>query len=324
MNNKYVTAKDIAVILDGMVIGNPDERIYGITLGSECKKGYLTYVNDNFKYEKLKELCASAVILPLSMIPCDNKTYIMTPYSMYEKLYIVVEHLIKSGLYSQSVNNTLISDTAKIDRQTSIGKSCLIGDNTLIEAGVRIGDNTVIGNNCVIKSNAVITHDCEIGNNVTIDNCVVIGKESIEMCCDNEIFHRIPSVGKVIIGDNVEIDANAVIERGTIGNTVIGSRTKIDSLVRIGHEAKIGDNCKIISLTAIAGWAEIGSNSVIYGQCGVSNMVRVGEYSTVMARSGVTKSIPDYSIVSGVPAQNHYDELKLQAFLRKIFKNKRR
>ena len=324
MSERYVTAGNIANLIGGTVIGNPDVRIYGIALRDECKDGYLTYINDICDFESIKNISFGAVMVSVSFFPSDNRTYIITPYSMYEKLYIIVQYLIDNGLYFQPCRDTSVGDSVLIDRQATLGKGCVIGNNTVIEAGVRIGDNVVIGDNCTIRYNSVINHDCEIGCNTVIDCCAVIGKDSIEMCCDNNTFHRVPSVGKVIIGDNVEIDANSVIERGTIGNTVIGSGTKIDSLVRIGHEAKIGENCKIVSMTAIAGWALVGSNSVIYGQCGVANHVKIGEYSTLMARSGVTKSVADFSVVSGFPAQKHNDELKLNAFLRKIYRTGRR
>jgi len=316
MRKGYVTAGEVAALLDGVVLGNAETKIYGIKLYRECTDGYITFVDENVSGDDWNAVCAGAVIIRPTAAPRLGKTLIISPYAMAEKLYAVVKLMIDNGLYDRKQNGN-ISKSAHIDPQSTIGSNCIIGDNTVVEAGARIGDDVVIGSGCIIKYNSVIMHNCIIGSNTVIDSCAVIGKESIEFSCDCGVYHRVPSVGSVIIGDNVQIDANTVIERGTIGDTVIGSGTKIDSLVRIGHEVKVGENCVIISMTAVAGWAEIGSNCVIYGQCGVSNRVKVGDNCVLMARSLVTKPLPDGSVVSGFPAQDHCKELRFQAKLRK-------
>ena len=172
----------------------------------------------------------------------------------------------------------------------------------------------------MIGANTVIGDHCTIGDDVQIGTCCSIGTENFEYHKFQDEWRKIPAIGTVSIGNHVRIGGNVVIEKGTIGKTTIGDFTQIDNLVQIGHEAKIGIQCHIVSLVAIAGWAEIGNYVDIYGQSAISNYVKIGDYSILLARSGVDKNVDQNMVISGFPAQQHRNELKYQAFLRKRFR----
>lgn len=321
MSDNYVTAKEIADILNGIVIGNTEEKLYGIRLIDECTDGFLTYIRNDNDIMKLDEIRAGAVIVnPCAILPVD-RTYIVTSCSIHEKLYKVVQYFIDKDVLPEKIteNKSFISDSAIIYKNAVVEENCYIGENTVIHSGAVIEKDAFIGDNCVICANAVVHRGVTIGSNTYIGSGSIIGCDSFEVCNDDGVFKVVSSIGNCIVGSNVTINSGTVIQRGTIGDTVIGNGTVIGSCVTIGHEVKTGDNCKIVSTAGIAGWAVIGDNVQIYAQAAIDN-VHIEDNACIMAKSGVTKDVRAGCIVSGYPAQNHMTELKYQAYLRKKFR----
>lgn len=321
MSDNYITAQEIANIIEGIVIGNPEEKLYGIRLIDECTDGFLTYIRNAGDIMKLDEIRAGAVIInPCAFLPVD-RTYIVVSCNVCEKLYKVVQYFVDKGVSPEKIPevSNYISDSAIIYKNAIIEENCYIGKNTVIHSGAVIERDVFIGDNCVICANAVVHRGVTIGNNTHVGSGSIIGCDGFEVYSDNGVFHVVQTIGGCIIGNNVMINSNTVIQRGTIGDTVINNGTVIGSQVTIGHEVKIGNNCKIVSTAGIAGWAVIGDNVQIYAQAAIDN-VNIGNNACVMAKSGVTKDIDTGCIISGYPAQNHMNELKYQAYLRKKFR----
>ena len=164
-----------------------------------------------------------------------------------------------------------------------------------------IGANCVIGNDCTIHSNVNITNAI-IGNNVIIHSGVSIGQDGFGYAYNNGRHHKVPQVGRVIIGDDVEIGANTTIDRGSAPDTIIGEGTKIDNLVQIGHNVKIGKHCIIVSQVGISGSTEIGDYTIIAGQAGIAGHLKIGSQVQVAAQAGITRDLEDKAIVGGTPA----------------------
>lgn len=221
----------------------------------------------------------------------------------------------------------VVHPEAKLGKDVSIGPNVVIGrgteigDNTKLLANVVIGKNVKVGNNCLFHSCACIGDSVKIGNQVVLHHGVSIGADGFSFVTENpsnievakqegrikadnsnQKTFKIPSLGAVEIHDNVEIGANATIDRGTIENTVIGKGTKVDNLVMIAHNCKIGENCLIVSQVGIAGSCEIGDRVVLAGQAGLADHINIGNDSIVMAQAGVSKSFPEKSIIIGAPA----------------------
>lgn len=228
----------------------------------------------------------------------------------------IVLHTFFNNPVSFSLREEETHDTLKYTN-CSISNSSIIGADVSIFPGVVIGDNCKIGKNSILHPNVVLYNNCEIGNNVIIHANTTIGSDGFGYYNKNKKWGKVPQVGKVIIEDNVEIGANCTIDRGCIGNTVIGSGTKIDNLVHIAHNTHIGNDCIITAQCGTAGSAELGNNVTVGGQSGISN-IKVGSNVIIASRSGVTKNIPDNLFISGFPAWEHKNELKKEAWLRII------
>ena len=199
--------------------------------------------------------------------------------------------------------NVSVGDNTKILPNTYIGRSVQIGENCLFHSGCNIGDNAIIGNRVILQQSVSIAADGFSFVTENPDNIEQARKDGaiLEENVTQKIF-KIPSIGSVVIGNNVEIGANTTIDRGTIENTTIGDDTKIDDQVMIGHNCRIGKGCMIVSQVGIAGSCVIGDRVVIAGQAGLADHISIGNDSIVAAKAGVTKSFPEKSIVVGIPA----------------------
>ena len=193
--------------------------------------------------------------------------------------------------------NIKIGKNVLLGKNVKIGKNCSIGHNTIIESNVVIGDNCKIGNNVVIKCSI-------IGNNTTILDGAVIGKKGFGFYPGENKNVRYPHIGKVIIGDDVEIGCNNTIDRGSLSNTVIGDGTFLDNQVHIAHNVKIGKKCIITGQVGFAGSTSIGNRVMIGGQAGISGHLKIGDNVQIGGGSGVIKDIPSNSKIMGYPAKN--------------------
>ncbi len=207
--------------------------------------------------------------------------------------------------------NVSVGDNTKILPNTYIGRSVQIGENCLFHSGCNIGDNAIIGNRVILQQSVSIAADgfsfvTENPNNIEQARA----EGSIKEQNTQQKIYKIPSVGSVVIEDDVEIGANTCVDKGTIENTVIGAQTKIDNLVQIGHNCKIGKACMIVSQVGIAGSCVIGDRVVIAGQAGLADHLNIGSDSIIMAQAGVTRSFPEKSIIIGAPAVLRKDFIK--------------
>ena len=221
----------------------------------------------------------------------------------------------------------VVHETAKIGQNVQIGphvivsKNAEIGDGTKLLGNTYIGNNAKIGKNCFFHTGVNIGDRVKIGDKVILHNGVSLGADGFSFVTENpnnieqarkeggikeqnteQVIFKIPSIGSVVIGNNVEIGANSTIDRGTIENTVIGDDTKIDDLVMIGHNCRVGKGCLIVSQVGIAGSCVIGDRVVLAGQAGLADHIEIGADSIVTAKAGVTKSFPEKSIIVGIPA----------------------
>ena len=186
----------------------------------------------------------------------------------------------------------------------------------MFHPGVNIGDFIQIGNSCILHHGASIGADGFSFVTEKPDNIESARKEGeIKGGKEDQKVFKIPSLGSVVIEDDVEIGANTTIDRGTIENTTIGTQTKIDNLVMIGHNCKVGKACMIVSQVGIAGSCTIGDRVVIAGQAGLKDHTEIGDDSIVLAQAGVTKSYPARSVIMGAPAVPRKDFIRRMKYL---------
>ncbi len=200
-----------------------------------------------------------------------------------------------------------------------IGPKVSCGPRTRIEAGVSIVGRTTLSSGVHLHSGVRIQCPASLGENSEIHSNTVIGADGYGYQQKKGEHVKIPQIGGVEIGGAVEIGANCTVDRGTIGETVIGTGTKIDDQVHIGHNCQIGENCLLVGKSGISGSVELGDHVIVAGQSGIKDHVKVADRVTIASRSGVTKDITEEGVtVSGYPARSHREELKQEALIRKL------
>ncbi len=219
----------------------------------------------------------------------------------------------------------VISPSASIGENVHIGPNCVISDNVVIGANcvlvgnIWIGNGVTVGDATRIEPGAVLHESAVIGRNCIIHSNAVIGSDGFGFIPDKKVgLLRIPQIGKVIIQDSVEIGTCVCVDRATFGETLVSSGTKLDALVKVGHNCQIGKFCIVVSQSGIAGSSTIGDGVVLAAQSGVANHASVGNGVTVAARGGIVNSVPDGATVSGFPAQEHRKELKQMLAIKQL------
>ncbi|HMY35729.1 MAG TPA: UDP-3-O-(3-hydroxymyristoyl)glucosamine N-acyltransferase [bacterium] len=215
---------------------------------------------------------------------------------------------IKSKLYNG----------VKTHRSSVIGYDTIIGRGTLISAHAVIGNHVRIGKGCVIYPNVSIYDNTIIGDRVIIHAGSVIGSDGFGFHKTEEGYLKIPHIGRVVVGDDVEIGANCCIDRGTVGETKIGRGCKLDNLIQIGHNVIIGPHTLIAAQAGVAGSTRIGDHVTIAGQAGLVGHINIGDHAVIAAQAGVIGSVDENTTVSGYPAREHRAALRRDATLKKI------
>lgn len=315
--------KELAQIVNGEVVGDPSILIKGVASLEEAQEGDITFFA-NTKFSHLLETTkASAVIVDLKT-PGNGKPLIRTenPYAAFSK---VMELWVRNKLPVEGVH-----PTAVVGKRVRMGEGVSIGAYVVIEDGVSIGDGSVIrphtfvgenskiGKNCLFHPRVTVLERVEIGNGVIIHSGTVIGSDGFGFIGENGTHRKIPHLGTVVIGDNVEIGANVAIDRATFGKTWIKDGTKIDNLVQIAHNVEIGENCIIVGQVGICGSVKIGNGVVIAGQVGVVEHLTIGDGAKIAAKSVVTKSVGAGEFVSGYPARDHREEKRIKASIARL------
>lgn len=218
-----------------------------------------------------------------------------------------------------------IHPTAAVSRKAHIGKNvsigayavigddCRIGEDAIIDAHVTIGGGSTVGACTKIYPGARVYDGVRIGDRCIIHSGAVIGSDGYGFVSTPEGHHKVPQIGGVVIEDDVELGANVTIDRGTIGDTVIGRGTKLDNLVHLAHNVRLGPHCMLIAQTGIAGSTTVGMGVVLAAQSGVAGHIEIGDRAMIGARTGVTKSIPGGQSYSGFPARLHPEEKRIKA-----------
>ncbi len=234
-------------------------------------------------------------------------------------------------LHAQPQEKRGIHPTAVIDPSATIGANASIGACVVIGANVEIGEGCTlmpqvviyrdvkIGRNFFAHSHVSIRENCLIGNNVQLHNGVVIGSDGFGFAKDDTgNWYKIPQVGRVLIEDNVEIQANSCVDRASLGETRIGRNTKVDNLTQIAHNCVIAENSMLCSQVGLAGSTEIGKNVILAGQVGVAGHCKIGDGVIVTAQSGTHGDIPNGTVLSGTPAIDNKQWLRSVAVFNKL------
>lgn len=300
------TLGEITRHITAELIGDTSCEINNIASLQSAKTGQVSFLVDRKYYRQLKKTRASAVIIardnidicPVFSLVVDN------PYISYVKLLELFHP--PANITPRVHSSAVISPSAKIDSTATIGPhvyiedNVVIGRNSLIEAGCVIQADVSIGADAHLYPNVVLCKAVSIGNRVILHSGVVIGADGFGLFNDQGRWHKIPQIGSVVIGDDVEIGANSCVDRGAIDNTVIEQGVKIDNQVQIGHNAHIGAHTVIAGCVGIAGSVKIGQYCMIGGAAGIAGHIEIADQVIISGGSFVIKSIKSPGMYSSV------------------------
>lgn len=323
-----ISLTELAAICSARIEGgDPADIVYSAADITCAQKGEVTQLT-NAKYARyIKDTTATACFIAegFHVDNISEKTALLICADPEMSFIKAVDRLHPAKVYSSQIaNQASIDGTVKLGRElfigsyACIGEHTIIGDNTAILAGVYIGNNVRIGKNCRLHPYAVIYDHTIIGDNVTIHSGAIIGADGFGYKFRNNVHIKVPQVGNVVIEDNVEIGANTCIDRGALGSTVIGTGTKIDNLVQIGHNNKIGKHVIMCGLTGVSGSCNIEDYAILAGSSGVADHVTIGQGAVVLARSGVAGDVSAGSQVFGSPAKDKKTAYKEQIAISKL------
>lgn len=324
---KSFTTGKLAELTEGVLSGNDDVLISGVAEASHVKESEVTYAVNEKYVEKLLQAKAGCAI-----IPSDTSDDITFSFPVIRSANPALAFAVILGHFERkpSVPEVLIHPSVVIALSSYVGSNTVVGPHTVIEEETRIGTHSRIGANCfigtnvvigsktIIAPNVIIGDDSIIGDRVIIHSGTVIGTDGYGFVPTKKGYVKIPQIGLVEIGDDVEIGSMVCIDRATIGKTIIGKGTKIDNLVQIGHNVVLGENCALVSQVGISGSTIVGDNCRFAGQAATSGHLTIGNNTTIAARGVAMKDIPANSFVSGFPARSHKEEQKIKAALPRL------
>ena len=316
------TVQELAAFLGGTVIGNGDAVIEDVKGLAEAGRQDITFAVDPYT-EYLPQVHAGAVIVEKEVPAGDNTLVVVeNPRLAFSHLLVLFHprQSVASGIHPTAI----IDDSAVIGKDTAvmayavIGKNVKIGDHCTIYPSVFIGDNVTIGSGTTIYPGAVIHENCVLGQRDVIRAHAVIGGEGFGFATENGKHTRIPQIGNVEIGDDVEIGACTCIDNATLGSTKVARGTKVDNLVHLGHNVEIGEDCFIIAQTGIAGSTKAGNHVIFAGQTGCTGHITIGDNAVFAGKTGITGNIKGGQVYAGFPARPHMEWSRTQVYLKHL------
>jgi UDP-3-O-[3-hydroxymyristoyl] glucosamine N-acyltransferase len=319
-----VALHELVAIIGGALAGDGSVAISGVSGIREAGPGTITFLANPRYNAFLETTRASAVIVPRGTVfPAKPVVESDNPYLTFVK---AVEFFVPD----RDRRTPGVDPTAVVAHTAILGSGIYLGAHAVVEAGASVGDGTSVlpgsfigrgarvGGDCLIYPNATIREGTVIGDRVIVHSGAVIGSDGFGFVKDGSVFKKVPQIGNVVIGNDVEIGANVTIDRATTGSTVVGNGTKIDNLVQVGHNVKIGSNCIVVAQVGIGGSTEVGDGATLAGQAGLVGHIRIGEGATVAAQAGVVNSVPPGITVSGYPAREHMQANRIYASLQRL------
>lgn len=306
------TAKQIAEILEGEIVGNPEAVVSKLSKIEEGEEGSLTFLS-NPKYTNfVHSTNASVCIVNKDFNPKEKISVTLIKvedsYEAFSKLlgyYNDLKNTQKVGLEEPHFigENTCLGEDIYIGAFVYLGKNVKIGNKVQIHPNSYVGDNVEIGDNTVILPGSKIYADCIIGENCFIHGGVVIGADGFGFTPDDQgVYKKVPQTGNVVIEDHVDVGAGTTIDRATLGSTVIRKGVKLDNQIQIAHNVEIGEHTAIAAQTGVAGSTRIGKHCIIGGQVGIVGHIQIGDHVRIQAQTGISRNVKDGQALQGTPA----------------------
>ena len=308
-----------------VVEGDAAREIVGVATLEDARPDEVSFLA-NSKYESaLQTTSAGAVIVSNEQQVPAGMTTLRTadPYASVAMLMAHVHGFRRhpgGGIDPRAVIHATaeIGEGATIHHGVTIAANVSIGRNSMIYPGCYVANDCRLGDDCLLYPNVVIYDRCILGNRVAIHAGTVIGEDGLGYAPINDKWHKIPQVGIVEIGDDVEIGSNCSIDRAALGRTVIASGTKLSNLIAIGHGTKIGEDCMLVAQVGVAGSVTVGRHVTMAGKVGVAGHLKIGDNAELAAMAGVMRDVPPKTRMFGLPANEIREALRSMSMVRRL------
>lgn len=309
---KSFTLKTLAEGLDVRIQGDDSVLITGVSPIQAAKAQHLTFLNNPLYKKHLSDTAAAAVICTEADASACQTTAVITnnPYYIYARMaeYFETKPGINHGIHGTAVigDDAHIHPSACIGPRAVLGHHVVVGENVVIGPGCVVGDFVSIGDGSELAANVTLYHGVHLGKRVRLASGVVVGADGFGFANQKGRWTKVPQLGSVVLGDDVDVGANTTIDRGALEDTVIEEGVKLDNLIQVGHNVRIGAHTIIAGCVAIAGSTEIGKHCMIGGTSAFAGHISIADQVIITGMTAVTKSIREpgmYSsgIVGAVP-----------------------
>ncbi len=325
------TVKQIAQLVGGKLSGPDEVEIVGAAPPADAQPGDIVFILSEKEAPLLESTRASAAIVPegvsaegLSLVSVADPRLAMAQVLAL----FAPEHEVPAGVHpsAQVAEDAELAPDVRVGPLAVICPRAKIGRGTLIYGQVYIGEGAQVGEQCVIYPQVSLLREVRLGDRCIVHSGARIGGDGFGYAFHAGVHHKVPQLGTVIIGDDVEIGANATIDRATLPGTatVIGPGTKIDDQVHIAHNCEIGAACVLCGQVGLAGSVRIDDGAVLAGQVGVADHVHIGAGAQIGAQAGVISDVPAGAVYSGFPARPHRQQMRAAAELERLAELRKR
>lgn len=316
------TLGEIASHVGGELAGDANLEITGVSSLQHAQPGDIAFAESERVLPEAAASAASALLVPVGLDcgkPCVRTGDPRLAFARVLELFSPAPPQ-RRGVHPTAVIGEGFTGGADVwvGPHAVVGDGVTLGDRTSLGPLCSVGDGATLGADCRLHAGVYLYHDVSLGNGVIIHSGTVVGADGFGYIKEMSPPHKIPQLGTVIIDDDVEIGANVMIDRATLGATRIGAGSKIDNQVQIAHNVQVGENCLICAQTGISGSTVLEDSIILGGQVGIGDHLTIGERSVVGAQGGVISDIPAGSFVSGYPAGPHREKMKVEAAIKRV------
>ena len=317
---------DIAARLGGDVLGDPETRVHQVAALASAGAGQITFLANRKYRNQLQTTQAAAVILSPGEADgfAGPRIVVGNPYAYYARVTALLNPVARpaSGVHPTAVVDSAVPASAVIGAHVVIGRDVVLGEGVHIQAGCVIGDGAQLGAGSLLYPNVTIYHGCRVGARAILHAGVVIGSDGFGFAPDGKEWVKIPQIGVVVVGDDVEIGANTAVDRGALEDTVIGHGCKIDNQVHIAHNCHIGDYSVIAGCTGMAGSTTLGEHCILGGGSLISGHLKLAPNTTISGGTTVMRSIlePNGVYASVFPMDTYENWMHNASHIRRLSK----
>ncbi|MBK8166061.1 MAG: UDP-3-O-(3-hydroxymyristoyl)glucosamine N-acyltransferase [bacterium] len=314
---------EVAALVGGRLLGEEDPVLTGAASLAEAGPGDLSFVADARRAPEARVSAAGALLVPPGLDLARPAIEVERPYEAFAR-FLARLATDPDRLYPPGVHPTAVIDPGAAVDAAAVGPYCVVGPGAVVGAGARLGAHVVIGcdamvgRDCVLHAHVVVREGCRLGDRVIVHAGTVIGADGFGYLAGPRGQAKIPQVGIVEVGDDVELGALVTIDRATTGRTVIGAGSKLDNQVHVAHNVRIGRGCALSAQTGIAGSCVLGDGVITGGQVGIADHLVIGDGARIGAQAGVIKDVAAGATVFGYPALDFQESFRITAALRRL------